>query len=80
MIGETKCSLYDVKSPLPSGCADTKDVCVQPSLSAVSSGFIKQESVPFEAFISNRFGQYYATGEESTDPEVRIETLTDFAS
>jgi saccharopine dehydrogenase-like NADP-dependent oxidoreductase len=45
-----------------------------------SSGFIKQESVPFDAFISNRFGQYYATGEESTDPEVRIETLTDFAS
>lgn len=41
-------------------------------------GFLKQESVPLDAFLANRFGQYYAAGVESVDPEVKIETLTDF--
>ena len=44
------------------------------------SGFLKQESVSLEAFLKNRFGQYYASGQVSTDPEVKIETLTDFYS
>ena len=43
----------------------------------VTDGFVKQESVPFEAFINNRFGKYYKSGEE-TDPEVIIEPITDF--
>lgn len=43
-------------------------------------GFVRQEEVLFEDFINNRFGQYYATGKEETDPEVKIEPITDFAS
>jgi saccharopine dehydrogenase-like NADP-dependent oxidoreductase len=43
-------------------------------------GFVKQEEVLFEDFITNRFGQYYATGAEETDPEVKIEPITDFSS
>ena len=43
-----------------------------------ASGFLKQESVSYDDFINNRFGRYYATGEESSDPEVRIEPVRDY--
>jgi saccharopine dehydrogenase-like NADP-dependent oxidoreductase len=45
-----------------------------------SKGFVRQEEVSFDDFITNRFGQYYGTGEEESDPEVKIEPITDFSS